>query len=145
MEVVFIVGSIFKEMGRMLFQVEGATEQRPGGRKILLNTHGPDCLELREHIRKSWTELTSFFVCLFCFQFGTVDQGMRIEMPLTSHLRSFGQAFWGMVSDPYQKVTYCLFFFSLSNFVCICFKKISEDCLHSVVLYSFQKYQHDFI
>ena len=77
MEVVFIVGSIFKEMGRMLFQVEGATEQRPGGRKILLNTHGPDCLELREHIRKSWNELTSFFVCLFCFQFGTVDQGMR--------------------------------------------------------------------
>ena len=34
-------------------------------------------------------------------------------MPLTSHLGSFGQAFWSMVSDPYQKVTYCFFFLSL--------------------------------
>ena len=90
------------------------TEQQSKGLEVenSMYTHGPDCLELRDHIRKSWNEMTSFFF----FRFGTVYQGMRIEMSLTSYLGSFGQVFWSVVSDPYTKGHFtCLSFIFLSN------------------------------
>lgn len=62
-------------------------------------------------------------------------------MPFTSHLGSFCQGFWSMVSDPYTKATYCLSF--KWQFCRVCFQSLFSLYMHALSeLIHFHSYKY---